>query len=525
MKSKLIIAIALLATLTTVAQQGINYKAIVKDNFGNVLANQSVTVQFTINRALTMFYQEDHIVNSDANGLVVLNIGTGNILFGDFNTIDWSSGNFFLKVEIDTGSGLVNLGSTQFRAVPYALYAETSGTADPSGLEAIDEGNGIGWRLVGKNPSYYGNIGYQAVDLSHSDVDGNLNLGATGSYSTSMGSYTKASGLGSTAMGDNTIASNSFSTAIGINTTASGIRSTAMGDGTTASGNYSITMGNYTTASGGVSTAMGYNTTAMGNYTTAIGFNSIADDEYSTVVGKYNDNTTSTTTLFQVGNGVYDNRSNALTVLNNGFTAVGTHNNEPTTDFQINHGNSGTLNGFKLQNSGSNTNWWRFYTLNSNGLLYLYSKSGGNSNAVGSFNNVSGAYTALSDRRVKDDFKDLYFNWESFMQLKPLTYHYKTDKNKQSNIGFVAQDVESIYPELVNYNKEDDLYQLNYSGFGVVAIKAIQELKKENEQLKALLFKEQQLKTEQSALLQALLNRVEALEKQVTPSEIKLVKN
>jgi hypothetical protein len=431
----------------------------------------------------------------------------------------------------------------------------------PSGLEAIDEGNGIGWSLIGRNPDYYGNIGKNAVDFSSYYLSSpSTTRGATGSRSTAMGVNTTASGNSSTALGINTEASGNSSTAlgnytrataqnstsIGYDTTASGLTSLAMGNQTTASGENSTAMGRSTIASGWGSTALGIQTLASDFYSTALGFatqasgenstvmgyNTIADDNYSTVIGKFNDNTTSTTTLFQIGNGINSsNRGNALTVLQNGFTAVGTHNIEPNADFQVNHGTT-NINGFKLQNSGSNSNWWRFYTVNSTGLLYLYSKAGGDSSPVGSFNDDSGAYSALSDRRVKDNFKELHFNWQDFMQLKPLTYYYKTDKNKQSNIGLVAQDVQPIYPELVSYNTEADLYQLNYSGFGVVAIKAIQELKsevnrlsEENRKLKGLLTNQEQASTEQSALLQALLDRVEALEKRSVTSDFKLVKN
>jgi len=41
-------------------------------------------------------------------------------------------------------------------------------TAGGSGLEAIDEGNGVGWRLVGRDAANYGNIGVGAIDLSDS---------------------------------------------------------------------------------------------------------------------------------------------------------------------------------------------------------------------------------------------------------------------------------------------------------------------------------------------------------------------
>ncbi|TWO32035.1 hypothetical protein E1J38_011710 [Seonamhaeicola sediminis] len=397
---------------------------------------------------------------------------------------------------------------------PKALITKEYADANLSstGLEALDEGNGTGWRLTGANPTYYGNIGSNAVDLSYSNLSSSV-LGATGENAFATGSLTQALGFASTSMGYFTEALGAYSTAVGKDTNAVGTSSFAVGEVTYATGTASTAMGVSSQASGFASTAMGYIVNA--------------DDEASTVVGSLNDATFSTSTLFQVGNGNNINdRSNALTVLENGYSAFGTHNVEPNSDLHLFHDNDGTLNGFKLQNKGTNENWWRFYTLNSNGQLYLYSKAGGNASPVGSFDDASGAYTALSDRRAKANFNDLYFNWQEFMQLQPLTYHYKSDENKKSHIGFVAQDVEPIYPELVNHNKEDDLYQLNYSGFGVVAIKAIQELKKENEQLKALLLKEQQDSAEQSEILQTLLKRVEAIEKQQSSSvTIQLVKN
>lgn len=37
---------------------------------------------------------------------------------------------------------------------------------DSTGLEAIDEGNGVGWRLIGRDPAHFGNVGLGAVDFS-----------------------------------------------------------------------------------------------------------------------------------------------------------------------------------------------------------------------------------------------------------------------------------------------------------------------------------------------------------------------
>ncbi len=111
---------------STFAQQGINYKAIVKDGSGNVVANDLIQVQFTILQGATSVYQETHSPTTDANGIVVLNIGEGTPISGTFNAIDWSADDHYLNVQINTGGGLTDMGTTQFMAVPYAIHAKTA---------------------------------------------------------------------------------------------------------------------------------------------------------------------------------------------------------------------------------------------------------------------------------------------------------------------------------------------------------------------------------------------------------------
>ena len=170
---------------------------------------------------------------------------------------------------------------------------------------------------------------------------------------------------------------------------------------------------------------------------------------------------------------------NIITARGNGDVGIG---GVPDMDFHIHHGNSASTSGMKIENS-SNGSWIRMYVSSGTGDLRFYSSSQGTS-IIGTINDVTGAYTALSDRRVKKDFESLRFDWAKFMQLKPLTYKFIKDKDQKSSIGMVAQDVNEIYPELITYHEEDDIYHMDYSGVGVVALKAVQELKKENEQLK-----------------------------------------
>ncbi|PWI28989.1 hypothetical protein DI383_13555 [Flavobacteriaceae bacterium LYZ1037] len=281
MKRKLTL-LALLISLATYAQQSINYKALIKDDFGSVVANDLIQIQFSIleGEAQTNVYQETHTPTTDVNGLIIVNIGEGTTS-DDFSSINWSADDHFLNVQIDTGTGLTDLGTTQFMAVPYALSA-----ANVTGLEALDEGNGIGWRLKGRDRSLFGSIGIQAVDLSYQ-----------------YGSVTDRG------------ATNNHSFASGLRTQASGPYSTAMGYSSVASGEYSFAIGN--------------NNHALGESSFAVGINSFAQSLAETTLGSYNQQYTiglngetqwnPTDRLFTIGNGAtFDARSNALIVLKNG---------------------------------------------------------------------------------------------------------------------------------------------------------------------------------------------------------------
>jgi len=301
MKTQTLLVVSLFLTGLFYAQQGINYKAIIKDGGGNIVANQNIDIQFIIYEGAgesNNVYQETHAHITDDNGIAIVTIGTGNTA-DDFSAINWSADEHFLNVQIDTGSGLTDLGTTQLMAVPYAIHskgADNALTADNvTGLEAIDEGNGIGWRLIGKDPNNFGNIGSDAVDLSYSSA-ASTEYGATGNRAIAMGAFTKASGPYSTSMGLSTVASGSYATASGYATVASGITATAIGDFTTASGNNSF--------------ATGFNTKAQSFASVALGkYNIGGGDPISWI---------ETDPLFEIGNGTGGTPANVLTILKNG---------------------------------------------------------------------------------------------------------------------------------------------------------------------------------------------------------------
>jgi uncharacterized protein (TIGR02145 family) len=76
----------------------------------------------------TAVYVETQTATTNANGLVSIEIGTGTATTGTFSEIDWATGPYFIKTEIDPAGGgnYTITGTQQVMSVPYALYAKTA---------------------------------------------------------------------------------------------------------------------------------------------------------------------------------------------------------------------------------------------------------------------------------------------------------------------------------------------------------------------------------------------------------------
>jgi hypothetical protein len=116
----------------------------------------------------------------------------------------------------------------------------------------------------------------------------------------------------------------------------------------------------------------------------------------------------------------------------------------------------------------------------------------------------------VSDRRTKDNIIDINYGLEEIMQLKPVSFDYSKQLKNQKKynvspslikqkLGFIAQDVEKILPEVVKTHDwkvtdeksktveylENNIYGIMYSDIVPVTVKAIQEQQEEIETLKA----------------------------------------
>lgn len=73
----------------------------------------------------------------------------------------------------------------------------------------------------------------------------------------------------------------------------------------------------------------------------------------------------------------------------------------------------------------------------------------------------------------------------SILSLEPKRYKYNSDVTNQEQIGFVAQDVQKLFPEAVS--EQDGYLGINYAVFGVLAIEAIKEQQTKIDDLEARL--------------------------------------
>jgi len=120
----------------------------------------------------------------------------------------------------------------------------------------------------------------------------------------------------------------------------------------------------------------------------------------------------------------------------------------------------------------------------------------GNTNGCGG----NRAWYNSSDMRLKKDIADLdpSMGLETIMRLRPVTYHWRTGDTTKTELGFIAQDVEKVLPELVGKGldvetvrddgtkeKITDVRTLSYANFVVPLIKAVQQQQGQIEELKA----------------------------------------
>lgn len=438
--------------------QGINYQAVARNESGGLLADQAIHVKIALldsTASGTVLYEEVHALTTNAFGLFNLVIGQGDSLAGDFNVIPWGDGAKFLKVSIDQhgGNDFIEMGTAQLLSVPYALYAAKSGEATSTPSLWSRESN--------SNTSFPGDV------------------------------Y----------IGGSTDASDAFSERLVIRG-----RSNAWHLGTeNKDGDFGVDSGFFISQSDNSDHSF-----------------HIFENDMVLIRGLHIKQPASTGLILQneelgrgwlvgtqsdgkltFGEGTFTDGGSSFTstriaITPGGKLGIGDFNlDDPTHELHLVHASTsggGATAGLKIENEASNHNWWSFYTTNSSGELELYYKG----TIRGEFDPADGEYRRRSDRRLKRSIAPLSPILDKVLQLRPSTYYFNDDENPvRPSLGFIAQEVQPLFPELTGYagGEEENIMTLNYDGFSVLAIKAIQE---------------------QQVLIDQLQQRIETLEDQIT---------
>jgi uncharacterized protein (TIGR02145 family) len=124
------LSLMLVSVLFAQVPQSFKYQTVVRATDGTAIASQTVAFKISIlqgSSSGSAVYVETFSVATNQFGLATFNIGQGTTT-DDFTAIDWSSGLYWVKVEIDPAGGTAysEAGTSQLLSVPYALYSKNT---------------------------------------------------------------------------------------------------------------------------------------------------------------------------------------------------------------------------------------------------------------------------------------------------------------------------------------------------------------------------------------------------------------
>jgi hypothetical protein len=112
-----------------------------------------------------------------------------------------------------------------------------------------------------------------------------------------------------------------------------------------------------------------------------------------------------------------------------------------------------------------------------------------------------------SDRRLKTNIQTVPNALEKVMQLRGVTYEWKDNREKGNRLGFIAQEVDEVLPQVID--KTGEFYTMQYAPLTAVLVEAIQEQQQQIEKQQAVI---QQLQTQTAQIdeLKAMMVQLQA---------------
>jgi hypothetical protein len=370
---------------------------------------------------------------TSATGTTAVSIGRSNTASGNISTaIGYNN--------TSSGPGATSLGANNTSTADYSMALGYN--SDATGLYSITLGKDCISNQSTSISIGNGSIAtyIDAIAIGYQDT-------ASGNAALATGRWTKASGIASFSANDQTKASGQGAFSIGYATLASGFASLA-------AGSQSISSGSYSFATGYKTVATTFGTATFGMETTAQSYLSMVIGRYNIIAGN-NSNWLVSDPIFVIGNGSSTAaRANAFTVLKNGRVAIG--HDTPSEMLDVS-GNA------------------RIRSIASGTYLGVVNRT-----ADGTLT------TSTSDVRLKENVTTLSDGLNKVVQLRGVNFNWKSDENKTTKIGFIAQEVQKVLPELVFVNPTDGYYGVNYAEMTAVLVEAVKEQQTQIERLNNL---------------------------------------
>ncbi len=159
MKKIYLLALVLFSSVIYSQTKGITYQAVILNpegqhipGFNNErtpLANTAICLRFSIYKEGVLEYQETKNTITDEFGMVNVIIGSGVYVGGTSTTlagVNWDGNAKNLVVEVDSKgicTNFIEISNQPFAYVPYAFYAENSGTPGPQGPQGQQGPQGV----------------------------------------------------------------------------------------------------------------------------------------------------------------------------------------------------------------------------------------------------------------------------------------------------------------------------------------------------------------------------------------------
>lgn len=150
------------------APQLFKYDFLIRTFNGSIATNAAVKMRVSILDGSidgTVVYSETHALTTDNFGMLGITVGNGTEKNGDLTKVDWSKGNFYLKMDELDGRNFMLMPTQKLLSVPYALYANKAGDVNDADADPKNELQNL---TLSKDTLYLSKNGGK-IDLNLSD--------------------------------------------------------------------------------------------------------------------------------------------------------------------------------------------------------------------------------------------------------------------------------------------------------------------------------------------------------------------